>query len=282
MKRTLGLVLAAALAVVFGAYTFRPAYAQVPPPLPVQEREQGSTGSVVLSASSTDCSAANSCATLRVSGGNTYTVDLRFAGAATAQFEGSVNNGTNFQAVKALPLTGGPAVTSATATGQWQVNAAGLRQIRIRLSAFTSNVTVWINSSSGGFVPSSLVGPQEATPFANDAVTTVVQVKATQGVIFSLYAVNTTAATAYLQVFCKSSASVTLGTTVPDFFVRLPSTTVSATLNGGTANVPLSFPAGVCGLLADGATAGTGISVAGTTTATGATGAAVSVTAAFK
>lgn len=114
-----------------------------------------------------------------------------------------------------------------------------------------------------------------AVPFFNDAVAgTAVQVKATVGQLYSLSLTNTTAATAYLQVFCKPLASVTLGTTVPDFTIRLKT-------NAGAGDErDVVFPVGACGLNAAG-TSGTGITIAGTTTATGLTGAAISVMATY-
>lgn len=72
---------------------------------------------------------------------------------------------------------------------------------------------------------------------------------------------NTTAAVAYVQLFPKPASGVTLGTTAPTFSFGLPA-------NGG---MTLGFgPEGwVFG--------GTGVSVAGTTTRTGASTAAVDV-----
>lgn len=115
-----------------------------------------------------------------------------------------------------------------------------------------------------------------AIPFFNDAVAgTAVQVKATVGQIYSLSLTNTTAATAYLQVFCKPLASVTLGTTAPDFAIRLKT-------NAGAGDErDVVFPVGTCGLSATGTPGGTGITLAGTTTATGSTGAAISVMATY-
>lgn len=107
-------------------------------------------------------------------------------------------------------------------------------------------------------------------PFFNDAVAgTVVAVKATQGVLRFMKLVNTTGAAAYLQIFFKPAASVTLGTTVPDWTVRL----------AASESLPIPDLAGV-GLM-NGPVIGTGLSIAGTTTPTGLTGAAISVGATF-
>lgn len=106
-----------------------------------------------------------------------------------------------------------------------------------------------------------------AQPFFNDAVAgAVVQVKATAGQIFNAHLLNTTAAAAFLQVFFKPAASVTLGTTAPDYVVHL----------GANESQTINFPSEGLGLAA-----GTGISIAGTTTATGSTGAAISTSLAY-
>jgi hypothetical protein len=104
-----------------------------------------------------------------------------------------------------------------------------------------------------------------AIPFFNDAVTgTVVDLKAGAGEISSLDLLNTTAATAYLQIFNVPAANVTLGTTTAAHWIRL------------TANQSktLIFPEPL-------KLSGTGISIAGTTTKGGSTGAAISVGGAY-
>ena len=110
---------------------------------------------------------------------------------------------------------------------------------------------------------------QRGIPFSNVAVTTVVQIKATRADLRSLSVSNNTAAAAFLQVFCKPSASVTLGTTAPDFVVQLK-TNAGA---GDERDIP--FPIGVCYVT------GTGLSVAGTTTATGSSTASIQVFATY-
>lgn len=111
-----------------------------------------------------------------------------------------------------------------------------------------------------------------AQPFFNDAVAgTVVQVKAGAGQLVYLKLVNTTAAAAYLQIFDLLAASVTLGTTTAKWTVRLAA--------NESVSVPMLLPLGL-GQVNSLATAG--ISMAGTTTATGSTGAAISVSALFE
>ncbi len=110
-----------------------------------------------------------------------------------------------------------------------------------------------------------------AQPFFNDAVAgTVVAVKSGMGFITELKLVNTTAAVAYLQIFDVAQANVTLGTTTPAMVYRLAA--------NESVNVPLTVPLELGRL--KGASAG--ISMAGTTTASGSTGAAISVSALYQ
>lgn len=97
--------------------------------------------------------------------------------------------------------------------------------------------------------------------YFNDAVTTVQQVKAAAGSVMSIVVANTTAAVAYLQVFFLPSANVTLGTTAPEASFRLEA--------NANRVIVFEYPFGDPGA--------TGISIAGTTTATGSSGAALSV-----
>lgn len=97
--------------------------------------------------------------------------------------------------------------------------------------------------------------------YFSDAVTTLQQVKGSRGTILSLRLVNTVAVVGYLQVFFRPVAQVTLGSTAPDFAVRL----------AVSQDLYLDFQNGVSN------PQGTGITVAGTTTAGGATPNAISV-----
>lgn len=66
----------------------------------------------------------------------------------TITFEGSADGGTTWTAMEAWPLGSRTAVTSATAGGTWQVNAAGLTTLRMRASAtMTGKAAVTINTS---------------------------------------------------------------------------------------------------------------------------------------
>jgi hypothetical protein len=110
-----------------------------------------------------------------------------------------------------------------------------------------------------------------AQPFFNDAVAgTVVQVSPGQSTkLFSLHLRNTTAATAYLQIFFALAANVTIGTTAPDFVISLPTNAASDFVKD------LEWANGV------GKLGSSGLSIAGTTTPTGSTETTISVSASY-
>lgn len=170
MKKTFRSIVAPLVALI--ALASLPAVAGPPTPIDVRPREQGSaTGN--LTASSTDCSTANSCVTLTVNGASTFAVNLAGFGSATVQFEGSIDASTTWVAVKALPAAGGALVTSATGNGQWLINGSGFRAVRTRASAYSSGTIVaWINASSGP-IPNALSAPTGVAGTAAAAVSSV-------------------------------------------------------------------------------------------------------------
>jgi hypothetical protein len=98
--------------------------------------------------------------------------------------------------------------------------------------------------------------------YFNDSVgSTVRAVSSNPAHIVGLKIVNTTGAAAYLQVFAKPATSVTLGSDTPDFCIPL------------VADESIFLP--MPGVLPSGST---GLSIAGTTTATGSTAAVLKVT----
>jgi hypothetical protein len=69
--------------------------------------------------------------------------------AQTLQFEVSSDGGAVFSSVSAYPITSGASATSATATGAWQINVAGMTHLQVRASAVTSGTaTVSISTSA--------------------------------------------------------------------------------------------------------------------------------------
>lgn len=107
---------------------------------------------------------ATACIRMPVASG-TGAVWIQVAGtfSATAQFEGTLD-GTNYVAVPAVPVAGGASVTSTTSGGIWIVNAAGLRGVQVRLSAYASGtVAPTLLRSSAGLPITMLTLPTALT-----------------------------------------------------------------------------------------------------------------------
>jgi hypothetical protein len=104
-------------------------------------------------------------------------------------------------------------------------------------------------------------------PFFNDAVTAPVDMNST-GRIWGLRLINTTVAVAYLQVFDVPAAAVVLGTTKPSWVIALKASE--------SLVWPMPEPADIAN---SASVPPRGLSIAGTTTATGAATAAISVSA---
>jgi hypothetical protein len=101
----------------------------------------------------------------------------------------------------------------------------------------------------------------EASIYSASVTGTVLDVTTNaNSLIYTIHMLNTTGAAAYLQVFNKQSGNVTLGTTVADYVFGLSA--------NGMASIVLPKPKRHT----------VGFSVAGTTTSTGLTGAAIQTT----
>lgn len=102
-----------------------------------------------ISATSTDCSTANSCVTLALPA-NSGAVGFDIAGTyvGTNNFEGSFDYGVSYRAISVTPIASTTTVTSTTSTGGWRVAVSGLTNVRVRCSAYTSGTAkVIINAS---------------------------------------------------------------------------------------------------------------------------------------
>lgn len=108
------------------------------------------------------------------------------------------------------------------------------------------------------------------SPFFNGAVSnTVVDIKASAGAILAYLRLISGATAAFLQMFNKPAAQVTLGTTVPAWVVQLAASQ-DLTIVNGLVQLPQ------LGLLNLG---GSGLSIAWTTTSSGSTAPANAVSA---
>lgn len=209
----------------------------------------------------------NSGVCLATGGTNSVFITLSGTWSGTVNFAGT-NDKVNSKAIVLSPYgaasgeVGAPVLT-ATANGDFSGSTLGFAYICTYMSVFVSG-TLTASLDADPSIVYSVAQFPSANGFRNEAVTTVVQVKATGGAIYQISASNNTAAAAFLQVFCLPSASVTLGTTAPNYTVQLKSNAAA----GDERDI--AFPTGLC-------SQGTGISVAGTTTATGSTTASVGV-----
>jgi hypothetical protein len=131
----------------------------------LQGQPQPTTGS--LTAASASCLAANCLSIPVFSDTSTVTFQLSGTWSATAQFEFSVDNGTTWTGLAVGPMPNGQQVTSATANGVWQADAAGFTNVRVRVSAFSSG-TVAAQVSLAYGINGQLPGPVD--PCASAAI----------------------------------------------------------------------------------------------------------------
>lgn len=114
-------------------------FAQTPAPV---------TNQGVITVASSDCSAANSCITLAISpnhGGSTIALT---GTVGTVQFE-ATSDGSNWVSIFGTPVSLGSVSTSATATGLFQFNTAGMVGLRARNSVCSAcSVSVVIVASA--------------------------------------------------------------------------------------------------------------------------------------
>jgi len=265
------------IAVIVSAFAM-PAAAQVVAPVPIFLSDRNGSGSnttLGLCAATGSIVVAGGCVQIQAPGAATVlaTITGTYSGPQSFQCLGA--DALTWTSATAYPQAGGPPLTSTSATGATYVlSYAGCTAMRVIPSgAMTGAAVVAMEASampllSFSVPTASITGG--AQTFTNAAVTgAAVAIKGTIGQIYSLHMANTTAATAWLQLFCLPFGSVTLGTTAPNASFFLPT-------NAGAGFVAdLTFPTGICA-------GGTGLSVAGTTTATGNTGAAIAVVASFQ
>lgn len=167
-------------------------------------------------------------------------------------------SGTFWQATQPVSLA------STTITGTVAVTESGTWTVQ---PGNTANTTPWLSTN----VPPTSGSQGWSFNYQSALAATKVQIKATAGTFGGyIMLTNPNTAETYLQVFNKASASVTVGTTAPDFVLRIPGL-ATASGTGVAANLEL----------VNGVAMSTGITVAATTTATGSTAPANALTATF-
>lgn len=157
-----------------------------------------------------------------------------------------------------LPLPTG----ASTAAKQPALGTAGTASADVISIQGIASMTAVKVDGSGVTQPVSLAA-NGTLPYSASVNATKAQVKGSAGTVFGWSILNTTSAIAYCQVFDKASASVTVGTTAPDYVIPIPANSTT----GAGSNI----------FSEKGWSHANGITIACTTTRTGSTNAACDV-----
>jgi hypothetical protein len=112
--------------------------------------DQAGNPSCDVSVLSDVLNALNAAATITLGGQSTVSYDVEgTTGTLTLSFEYTIN-GTTWYACLATPVSGGAAVSSTSANGQWVASVSGFYAVRARVSSFTSgSMTVSVVATPG-------------------------------------------------------------------------------------------------------------------------------------
>lgn len=174
---------------------------------------------------------------LPVGGYGSLGIDVRGTFVGTLTFQASIN-GEDWLSLPALPIgttTNAAVVTTTTTVGAWLATVAGISQVRVIFTAYTSGsaiVTIRAeddpsmvyNLSNGAAAGQTVTGtvtanegtPQTGTAYSlvTAATTNGANIKATAGNLFEIAVSNVTAATIFVKFYNKATAP-TVGTDVP-------------------------------------------------------------------
>lgn len=164
---------------------------------------------------------------------------------ATLRFQASTDEGVNWYTVDAYPLpaTGVAAVGTTTTTGRWAVLGAGITNVRVTASSYTSGTaTIVIEGTAPGMAPlinladasKRLISGNSDRP-TYGVVTTVTVPTAAQ----SLFAVEASASTRVRVRSLKICVTDGLQTTAGKREIVLFHTTAAS--SGGTARTPVLY-----------------------------------------
>jgi len=179
------------------------------------------------SLSTTACPGAG-CLPILLSG-DTGTVGIQITGTfvGTLEFEKTIDN-TNWVSWWVLANGTTTPVVNTTTTGFFAGPAADAKSVRLRFSAFTSGSAVISFDLTSGIIDAP-TGPLTAgsalVPDSKATLTASVNVKATAGNVYGVFALNGAASTCWVQ-FINSATAGTLGTGVI-FSVPLPASTTT-------------------------------------------------------
>lgn len=205
--------------------------------------------------------ALNANIALVLNGTNGATIDVRGSFVASLAFQGTID-GTNWFTLVAMPVASGSnsvLVSTASAPGAWHVLTAGLQQIRVFVTGFTSGTaaitmratqaqpflytaaagaTNTVAVASGTINSATLaasanligdlglqyrpsnVGAASAAAVMSPATVTVQTIKASAGRLIGVVLQNSATSLRSLKIF--NAASVALGTTIASFEIDIP------------------------------------------------------------
>ncbi len=205
--------------------------------------------------------ALNTNVALALNGTNGATIDIRGSFVASLAFQGTVD-GTNWFTLVAMPVasvSNSVLVSVASTPGAWHVLTAGLQQIRVLMTGFTSGAaTITIRATqaqpfvytaaagatnavavASGIINSatlaasanligdlglqyrpSSVGAASAAAVMSPITVTAQTVKASPGRLIGVVLQNSATSLRSLKIF--NAASVTLGTTIASFEIDIP------------------------------------------------------------
>lgn len=246
----------------------------------------GTLGTAFSTAGKVDVKGADGDVFVRQSTASNLKATVNILGNAAATLDATVGAGTaptNMVAVGGLynsteisPTTGQSAALQLDSKGRLRhvlMDAAGNtrgQNVNANNAALVAVDQTTLGSTNGVTpVPASNSG--WSFSYQSALSNTATQIKGSAGTLGGwLWLYNPNTAVTFIQVFNKASASVTLGTTAPDFVIALPGI-ASASATGSAANWESVH----------GIAMGTGITVAATTTASGSTAPANAVVATF-
>lgn len=212
-------------------------------PVQVNQVDASATGSL---------GALNAATALNLNGDAGFAVDIRGTFVGTITFQGTVD-GTNWLTLAVMPLGSASnvaAVTTATAPGAWTGNSAGMSQVRVIMTAYTSGtatVTLRAMQVTGLVMNFPAGAAQQSTsltasttlaadfgvqyrPTATGAASSFsilspatpagATIKGSTGRLIGCFLTNTAAALRSVKFF--NATSVTMGTTAAVFEIDLP------------------------------------------------------------
>lgn len=220
---------------------------------------QAAAKTLALTAATSTC-AGNTCVDVQVDPSNaTASIQLGGTFVGTVAFEAT--GGADWAALNCTPWSSTAIpVTSATAAGGWTCDVAGKARVRARPSAYTSGtIVVSVVTADAQSLVSPVIATNTSAATSLSAVVTTglvgTVVQAVTGIhnTWAYAAFNANATICWIQVFDLAAGSVTLGTSVPLYAIPILNVTQQAVGPYALSHHNIA------------------VSIASTTTATGAT-----------